>query len=208
MSLPDTVFIFVLALIIFGPKKLPEIGRQLGRLVGEFRRASNEFKYQIEEELRQVEFAEKRSAPSTISQPASEPVEPLSSVNSGAVLPESADLAENIPVGQYPNIDTVDTSELNSTPVPPFGMNGSDQGLENPEFTGENSGNEVDPESGTSSPIAISPAPGSQPRTTVPFTDSVPTTPSFGQEIPEPPSEEAASSDRDSAPTEAEVTHG
>lgn len=50
--MPDTIFIFALALIIFGPKKLPEIGRQLGKLVGEFRRASNEFKMQIEEELR------------------------------------------------------------------------------------------------------------------------------------------------------------
>ena len=62
MSLPDTVFIFVLALIIFGPKKLPEIGRQLGRLVGEFRRASNEFKFQIEEELRQAELTDRNTS--------------------------------------------------------------------------------------------------------------------------------------------------
>ena len=55
MSLPDTIFIFGLALVIFGPKKLPEIGRQLGKLVLEFRRASNEFKMQIEEELRAAE---------------------------------------------------------------------------------------------------------------------------------------------------------
>ena len=48
MSLPDTIFIFGLALVIFGPKKLPEIGRQLGKLVLEFRRASNEFKSQLE----------------------------------------------------------------------------------------------------------------------------------------------------------------
>ena len=62
MSLPDTVFIFVLALIIFGPKKLPEIGRQLGKLVGEFRRASNEFKFQIEEELRQAELTDRNTS--------------------------------------------------------------------------------------------------------------------------------------------------
>jgi sec-independent protein translocase protein TatB len=62
MSLPDTVFIFILALIIFGPKKLPEMARQLGRLVGEFRRASNEFKFQIEEELRQAERSEPQQA--------------------------------------------------------------------------------------------------------------------------------------------------
>ncbi|MGC9292333.1 MAG: Sec-independent protein translocase subunit TatA/TatB [Acidobacteriaceae bacterium] len=55
MSLPDTIFIFIVALIIFGPKKLPEMAKQLGKLMGEFRRASNEFKFQIEEELRQAE---------------------------------------------------------------------------------------------------------------------------------------------------------
>lgn len=45
------IFIFVLALIIFGPKKLPEIGRQIGRAMNEFKRASNEFKSQIESEM-------------------------------------------------------------------------------------------------------------------------------------------------------------
>jgi sec-independent protein translocase protein TatB len=60
MSLPDTIFIFGLALVIFGPKKLPEIGRQLGKLMLEFRRASNEFKMQIEEELRTAEHTEQQ----------------------------------------------------------------------------------------------------------------------------------------------------
>ena len=60
MSLPDTIFIFGLALVIFGPKKVPEIGRQLGKLVLEFRRASNEFKMQIEEELRAAEIADRQ----------------------------------------------------------------------------------------------------------------------------------------------------
>ena len=61
MSLPDTIFIFALALVIFGPKKLPEIGRQIGKLVFEFRRASNEFKLQIEEELRSAEEADRKA---------------------------------------------------------------------------------------------------------------------------------------------------
>jgi sec-independent protein translocase protein TatB len=60
MSFSDTIFIFGLALVIFGPKKLPEIGRQLGKLVLEFRRASNEFKMQIEEELRAAEVADRQ----------------------------------------------------------------------------------------------------------------------------------------------------
>jgi sec-independent protein translocase protein TatB len=79
MSLPDTIFIFGLALVIFGPKKLPEIGRQLGKLVLEFRRASNEFKMQIEEELRAAEVADRQkqiAAPA----PEPEPVSPASDV--------------------------------------------------------------------------------------------------------------------------------
>lgn len=55
MHFGDYTFIFLLALVLFGPKKLPEIGRQLGRLMMEFRRASNEFKMQMDEELRNME---------------------------------------------------------------------------------------------------------------------------------------------------------
>lgn len=49
------IFIFFLALIIFGPKKLPEIGRQIGKALNEFKRASNEFKAQIEAEINNLE---------------------------------------------------------------------------------------------------------------------------------------------------------
>jgi sec-independent protein translocase protein TatB len=48
-GIPDTLFLVVLALIVFGPKKLPEISRQIGKLLYEFRKASNDFKFQIEE---------------------------------------------------------------------------------------------------------------------------------------------------------------
>jgi sec-independent protein translocase protein TatB len=59
-GLGDTAFIFILALILFGPKKLPELARQLGKLMGEFRRASNEFRMQMEDELRQAEQVEQQ----------------------------------------------------------------------------------------------------------------------------------------------------
>lgn len=55
MHFADSILIFILALILFGPKKLPEIGKQIGKLLVEFRRASNEFKAQIDEELRMME---------------------------------------------------------------------------------------------------------------------------------------------------------
>jgi Tat protein translocase TatB subunit len=55
LGFSEMAFIFLLALIIFGPKKLPEIGRQIGKVLAEFKRASNEFKWQLESEMRQIE---------------------------------------------------------------------------------------------------------------------------------------------------------
>jgi len=55
----EMVFLFFLALILFGPKKLPEIGRQIGRFMNEFRRASNEFRSQIEAEINSLEATAK-----------------------------------------------------------------------------------------------------------------------------------------------------
>ena len=55
MSFSETIFLFFLALIVFGPKKLPEIARTVGKALNEFRRASNEFKAQIEQEISNLE---------------------------------------------------------------------------------------------------------------------------------------------------------
>jgi sec-independent protein translocase protein TatB len=60
MSFQDSALIFFIALLLFGPKKLPELARQLGKLMGEFRRASNEFRMQMEEELRLAEQADQQ----------------------------------------------------------------------------------------------------------------------------------------------------
>jgi sec-independent protein translocase protein TatB len=59
MSFGDTVVIFVLALLFFGPKKLPELARQIGKVLNEFKRASNEFRSQIESEVSQLEVQER-----------------------------------------------------------------------------------------------------------------------------------------------------
>jgi len=56
----DTLLLMVLALVVFGPRRLPKIGRQLGKLMYEFRKASNDFKFQMEEELRNSEEADRR----------------------------------------------------------------------------------------------------------------------------------------------------
>jgi sec-independent protein translocase protein TatB len=56
----DTLILMVLALVVFGPRRLPMIGRQIGKLMYEFRKASNDFKFQMEEELRTSEEADRR----------------------------------------------------------------------------------------------------------------------------------------------------
>ena len=55
LGMPELMMILVLALLLFGPKKLPEIGKQVGKALGEFKRASNEFKAQIEQEIAHLE---------------------------------------------------------------------------------------------------------------------------------------------------------
>lgn len=60
MGFSETIFLFFLALLIFGPKKLPEIARQVGKMLNEVRRASNEFKAQITSEISQLEMENQR----------------------------------------------------------------------------------------------------------------------------------------------------
>ncbi|MEW5984481.1 MAG: twin-arginine translocase TatA/TatE family subunit [Acidobacteriota bacterium] len=67
IGMPELIIILVIALIVFGPRKLPELGRSLGRSLGEFRRASNELRSTLEEEIR-IEDQQKaapKPAPST-----------------------------------------------------------------------------------------------------------------------------------------------
>jgi sec-independent protein translocase protein TatB len=60
LGMADTLILMVMALVVFGPRRLPQIGRQIGKLMYEFRKASNDFKFQMEEELRNAEEADRR----------------------------------------------------------------------------------------------------------------------------------------------------
>jgi sec-independent protein translocase protein TatB len=73
MSFSETIFLFFLALIIFGPKKLPEIARQAGKLLAELRRASNEFKSQIETEIAHLEVQKEAQKKQEILPPSASP---------------------------------------------------------------------------------------------------------------------------------------
>jgi sec-independent protein translocase protein TatB len=92
LGFPEMIFLFLFALILFGPKKLPEIGRQIGRALNEFKRASNEFKAQIESEIAQLDVDNHRQ---TILPPAQAPA---GSVASGSRIPAEISAGEISPV--------------------------------------------------------------------------------------------------------------
>ena len=116
-SFADSIFLFILALLLFGPKKLPVLARELGKWVGEFRRASNEFKMQMEDELRASEQADRQKQiaameaaaplPPPLEEPehphlprpaVEHPIEPPSMIRAEAEsAPASADI--NLPTG-------------------------------------------------------------------------------------------------------------
>jgi Tat protein translocase TatB subunit len=58
LGVPEMIFLVILALILFGPRRLPEIARTMGRFMAEFRRASSDFQSQIHEEVRKLEMEE------------------------------------------------------------------------------------------------------------------------------------------------------
>src|ERR671931_349780 len=70
IGMPELIIIFVIALIIFGPRKLPELGRSLGKSIAEFKRASNELRNTLEEEIRLEEQRSALEASKTASQTA------------------------------------------------------------------------------------------------------------------------------------------
>jgi sec-independent protein translocase protein TatA len=73
IGMPELIIILTLALIIFGPRKLPELGRSLGKSLGEFKRASNELRNTLDEEIR---IEEQRSA-QRVAAPPPPPADPL-----------------------------------------------------------------------------------------------------------------------------------
>jgi Tat protein translocase TatB subunit len=109
---PELFLIFVVALIVFGPRKLPEIGKSLGKMMGEFRRASNEFRSNIESEVE----AEKIRESMRIDLPKVEAVAPKAAGHAGDDYPGSpyTPAAEPPATGEPPATEPPVTGE----PVP------------------------------------------------------------------------------------------
>jgi sec-independent protein translocase protein TatB len=142
LGMADSLILMVMALVVFGPRRLPQIGRQIGKLMYEFRKASNDFKFQMEEELRNSEEADRRKqeeerlakmtleAPAQPTEPASEPITHVldaGTESAGAYVPATAESpypyestypavtdADSQPVETYPRIQPPATGE----PVP------------------------------------------------------------------------------------------
>lgn len=87
IGMPEMIIILIIALIIFGPRKLPELGKSLGRSLAEFKRASNELRNSLEEEIR-IEDQRSKTEAAKAAAPPPETVpadpEPVHTVDKGA----------------------------------------------------------------------------------------------------------------------------
>jgi sec-independent protein translocase protein TatA len=73
IGMPELIVIFVIALVVFGPRKLPEIGHSLGKAIAEFKRATNELQRTLEEEVRAEEAGSTTASTSSPSDSAASP---------------------------------------------------------------------------------------------------------------------------------------
>src|SRR5215510_9428329 len=92
LGMPELIVIFVIALLVFGPRKLPELGRSLGKSLGEFKRASNELRNTLEEEVRVEEQKEQKAKlqaeqTSALAAATAQPITPGSTVTTEAAEP-------------------------------------------------------------------------------------------------------------------------
>jgi sec-independent protein translocase protein TatB len=127
-SFQDTIFLAILALLLFGPKKLPELARYLGKLMGEFRRASNEFRMQMEDEFRAIEQAEQQkkiaaieaaapTTPSALPEPEHPHLTPVLADENPEINPEqSVTSVESVPSLPTESIPIASSGDLHLRP--------------------------------------------------------------------------------------------
>jgi Tat protein translocase TatB subunit len=98
---PEIFLIFVVALIVFGPRKLPEIGKSLGKMMVEFRRASNDFRRTIEEEVEADKLRQTLDV-SRLEAPKAEPPAPAAAATSAPEAVPAPGNGETPPAGTVP----------------------------------------------------------------------------------------------------------
>jgi sec-independent protein translocase protein TatB len=103
LSLPHLVVLFVIALVIFGPEKLPELARMLGKATAEFRKITTDFRYTLEDEVRELE-RHTRIRDAEI-ETAAKAVEPLPA-------PPEGSLPRELPGGEAANPTAAEQSRL------------------------------------------------------------------------------------------------
>ena len=125
----DTLILGVMALVVFGPRRLPQLARQLGKIMYEFRKASNDFKYQMEAELRQAEEADRRKqeeerqrALTAAAAPSEAPPADSPTNSAPAAEPAAESVAESIPAdpyaARYPEYASPDAFQTAATAAP------------------------------------------------------------------------------------------
>jgi TatA/E family protein of Tat protein translocase len=130
LSIPHMIVVFIVVLVVFGPQKLPELARGLGKLMAEFRKASSDFKGAFEQEMREIERQavlqeRKRAAEAAAAAAAAAPVQPASlGTPVGAQTPtvEEAGLPGEVRMAA----DTRATEALVATPVAEAVARGTD----------------------------------------------------------------------------------
>jgi TatA/E family protein of Tat protein translocase len=114
---PELLLILVLALIVFGPRKLPEIGKSLGRMMAEFRKASTEFRRTIEDEVELEKRRDEAAKPATPALPASPAAAPGTN---GGLAPGTEAVEPSLAPGVTPAAETVARDVEPVTPAEPI----------------------------------------------------------------------------------------
>jgi TatA/E family protein of Tat protein translocase len=105
LGIPELILIFIVALIVFGPKRLPEIGRTIGKAMGEFKKATDDFKNTIEREVQVEELKQLASTTIPVHEAVSrsEPAPPPAQI--ADLTPKVPELAPEAPA-LTPSIDS------------------------------------------------------------------------------------------------------
>ena len=145
LSIPHMIVLFVVVLVVFGPQKLPELARGLGKLMAEFRKASLDFKTAFEEEMRDLErqalqAERKKAATAAATDAAPEPAPPATIATSAVAEAPSSEASADSGVTETPVIATVaesvargsEDSVESKSEAPATNLEESSQGAQRP----------------------------------------------------------------------------